>query len=156
LLGITSAASVLKSNRFSGVSFPIQLSAASPRVLYVGSITRRKVAKDLEVLAEMPAPYEVEARLHPSLIDIPLPGRIRVSKEIEGSYNSVVYADTSMVFQFECDRSKLIFLDHPDMLNQDPAAFLNDWPGRTIRANGGSEGMGRELISVLGRFSTAS
>jgi hypothetical protein len=134
-LGLACAMSVLSSHRFSGVSFPLRL-ASGHGLLYLGSINAEKVRRDLRTLAALPEPSRVQLRLHPSLANLPEAAAFGRQKDFDTPYGLCVYADTTMVFQLDADRSRLCFLDHEGFPNQDPAAFFGDWPGSTLQCRG--------------------
>lgn len=130
-LGLTVPLRVLQRHRFSSQCFSLDLRAGVSKLLYLGSINRRKVAQDLAILAQFSG-IEVELRLHPSMTDLPEAAGFARAGTLDACYGAAVYADTTMVFQLHTDRSRLLFLDHPAFPNQDPACFFTDWPGKTI------------------------
>src|SRR5262249_33823500 len=123
---------LLEQHRFSAQRFMLRLEGGVRRILYLGSINAEKVARDLRALATLRDTVEVEIRLHPSCANLPAAAGVVQQTGFDGTHGACIYADTTMVFQLDTDRSRLVFIDHPGFPNQDPAAFFTSWPGRTV------------------------
>lgn len=134
-LGLDCQIDIAPRNRFTGNRFKLELDGHSPSLLYLASINHDKLKRDLAVLATLADRCSVEVRLHPSLAQLVLPHGIKQSKTLADNYGWCVFADTSMVFQLDCDHSRLLFIEHPDIPTQDPTAWFPDFGARRIRAD---------------------
>ncbi|MEN9902234.1 MAG: hypothetical protein RL651_898 [Pseudomonadota bacterium] len=123
-LGFSCEIRQLEKHRFSNECFKLQLDGRTPRLLYIGSINPVKLQLDLEALASLRNHVTVEVRLHPSLSNYTLPAGFARSIELNGRFGWCVFADTSLVFQIDCARDYMIFIEHDSIPTQDPTAWF--------------------------------
>ncbi len=147
-LGMRAPPTILEQHRFSAQRLPLRLAPGVRRILYIGSINAQKVIRDLQALRTLRGSVEVEIRLHPSCANLPAAADFTRQPGLDGTYGACVFADTTMVFQLETDRSRLVFLDHPGFPNQNPAAFFASWPGKTV-VWGDQQSAASELARLL-------
>lgn len=133
-LGFSCKVTPMTQHRFSGTRFSLVLDGQTPRLIYLASINREKLAADLGALSALLDRVAIEVRLHPSLNDYPLPAGFTRSNDLSGPYGGCVFADTSMVFQLNCARENLIFIEHDTLPNQNPTRWFPDFGSRQIPA----------------------
>lgn len=107
-------------HRFSHFGESIAFDSTAKRILYLGSINPEKVSADFAALAALPHELEIDVRLHPSLVTIAMPPRFKNVSDILGVYAWCIHADTSMVVFLQAAEDRFIYIDHPQMLNQNP------------------------------------
>lgn len=133
-LGANTSISVLRKNRFSGINYAIQFSKASRVVLYISGINPRKTELDINVLLSCRDNIIVQARVHPSIKNYLVnSSRVKYCADISDTYLACVYADTSMVFQLVCDRSRLVYISHTVIQDQNPTDWFSNYGTMKIK-----------------------
>ena len=122
----------LLKTRFSDHVFPLNLDTHSKNILYLASINHVKLNLDLEALILLTEKFSVHIRLHPSLRQEGLDSRFKIADDLSASYAWCIFADTSMVFQLECDKSRLLFIDHAAIPAQDPTLWHPEFGSRRV------------------------
>ncbi|WP_445678487.1 hypothetical protein [Radicibacter daui] len=145
-LGVTTPTTALRRHRFSGATYDLKLSKQGRGILYLGSINYAKVSRDLAALSLIRDKIGVWVRLHPTMTEMPLAQSFPRATDLSAHYGYCVYADTTMVFQLRTDQRRLAYLDHPDIPNQDPAGWFDDWPGTTISVSNADEQASRRIL----------
>ncbi len=134
-LGFSCPIDVMDKHRFSDASMRINLDGLKKRILVISGINKQKLDLDLRALLPIANCYEIEVRIHPSILNYPLPPTFKsASINLEQRYGWCVYADTSMVFQLVCDRRYLLYIDHEGIPNQNPAQWFDDFGSANIKA----------------------